>query len=205
MIKINIYSLIFICSLFVSQLAKAQVYEKGNVIVDAYYGGPNLYTGVVKTFYKADQALGNFANLKYNSIGPVGLKFEYLVGAKIGLGIHANYALTAVEGQSVDGGTTYTYEASYSRLRVMPTLNIHMGNSKRFDPYFSFGVGYASRKFKETTDNPNIPELSIKNASPVAFRAEFGMRYFFTDHIGLNFLVGVGGGPLVGGGLSFKF
>ena len=127
------------------------------------------------------------------------------MGAKIGLGIHANYALTAVEGQSVDGGTTYTYEASYSRLRVMPTLNIHMGNSKRFDPYFSFGVGYASRKFKETTDNPNIPELSIKNASPVAFRAEFGMRYFFTDHIGLNVLVGVGGGPLVGGGLSFKF
>src|SRR5687768_3458520 len=118
--------------------AKAQVYEKGNVIIDAYYGFPNLLTSLVKTSYQNSTQFGSTNPVKISSIGPIGGKIEYVLSNRIGLGINVNYANTSVKGDydvMENGKTvTYTYKASVPRLRIMPTLSVHLGNSDKLDP-----------------------------------------------------------------------
>lgn len=174
-------------------------------MIDAYYGGPNLFTSWVKAVYQTADNFGATNLPKISSIGPVGGKLEFLLSQRIGLGVNVNYANTSVSGSYVSNGTTYDYKASIPRLRIMPTLSIHMGKSDKLDPYFAFGVGYGSFAFKEKNSDPNYTGVSFSSPSNFAARAEFGLRYFITDHIGINGQFGIGGGPLVAGGLSFKF
>ena len=196
-------------SLFLCLNAQAQVYEKGNWLFDVYYGAPNLYTATFKGFYN-DPAAG-YINPTATSLGPMGIKGEYLLSSKIGIGLHVNDALSKVTGtyQAYDYSTSsyqnYTFTAKSNVIRIMPTINIHLGNSSWFDPYFSFGLGYNHRSTSlSTTDPSGSQNVTIKTLVPVATRAEFGMRFFFTKHLGANVFVGLPGGALVGAGLSVK-
>ena len=63
---------------------EAQVVEQGKVIVDGYYGFPNLYSSIFKTAYANS---GTELNLKIGSMGPVGIRGEYLISNKIGFGL----------------------------------------------------------------------------------------------------------------------
>jgi outer membrane protein W len=201
--KISILSLValFSLSLF-STRSYSQVYEPGNVVIDAYYGWPNLFTAVVKSAYESDPSFDQ-TDIKIGSIGPLGGKFEYVITPHFGVGLNVNYANTSVKGTTSDG---YAYKASVPRLRVLPTVSIHIGSSTNIDPYVALGVGYSSMKIKETTDDPNYQEgdLDLK-ATPVAFRAEFGIRYFFIPNLGVTGQIGFGGGPLLAAGLAAKF
>jgi hypothetical protein len=196
---------VFLLSGFISQ---AQVYEKGDMVADAYIGWPNLYSSVVKTVFR----LIPDYNVKVHSFGPVGGRFEYLFSPKIGVGLNVNYARNAISGEvnnvydyTTDTLATFAYKASVTRLRIMPTFNLHFGKSERIDPYLQFGLGYASRTFKEETDYPNAPDLKFKKSWPVGYRVEFGTRFYIIEHLGAHVMVGIGGGPIFGIGLSGKF
>ncbi len=91
------------------------------------------------------------------------------------------------------------------RFRIFPTVNFHLGNSERFDPYFSVGAGYSKFKVDVKTDAKDVENVNFTVPGSLALRGEFGMRYFFTDNIGAHVQFGIGGGPLVAGGLSLKF
>lgn len=208
------YLLIFLLS-FILKPAFSQVYEPGNMVVDAYYGWPNLFTAVVKSSYEANKQFIE-EDIKIGSIGPLGGKFEYLISERIGIGLNVNYANTSVKAKIVrselNSGTgtyedvQYNYKASLPRLRIMPMINIHIGSSDKVDPYVAFGGGYSSFNIKETTNDPNYKNGSVNlKVTPVALRAEFGVRYFFTDHFGISGQFGLGGGPLLAAGLAAKF
>lgn len=66
----------------------AQGVKKGNVLVDAYYGFPNLYTTVFKTAYANS---GSEEGLKIGGVGPLGVRAEYMVADKIGVGLDIGY------------------------------------------------------------------------------------------------------------------
>lgn len=189
--------------------SKAQVYEKGDILVDAYYGVPNLMTGIVKTGFNK---LKEIKEVEIGSSGPFGIKGEYLISERIGVGLNFNYATTTVSAVFDRGADTatvfYTYKASIPRFRIMPTVNFHLGNSTSFDPYFSIGFGYRSTRFIGTTDDPILKDQDIPiplSLHPFAFRAEFGCRYFFTQYLGAHAQIGISGGPLLAAGLSAKF
>lgn len=187
----------------------SQVYEPGNIVIDAYYGWPNLYTTVVRAAYESAQ----YSGIKIGSLGPLGGRVEYLLSENIGIGVHANYSTTSVEGlvTGYDPNTgvsrDYDYKAAVNRIRVMPMFNFHFGSSDKLDPYLAFGAGYSSFKIKVTTDDPSYDEstIDLKNPIPVAVRAEFGVRYFFSDNFGAHGFFGISGGALIGAGLSAKF
>jgi len=184
--------------------AKAQVYQKGNVLFDVYYGAPNLYTATFKAAYTDNTY---YTGITTSSLGPLGIKAEYLLSEKIGIGVHFNDAVSNLSATYTDPSTsqTYTYTAKSNVMRIFPTLNVHMGNSSNFDPYFSFGLGYNHRSTTFSVNDPNYTgSVTYKSLVPVATRIEFGMRYFFTDNIGINAFVGLPGGALVGAGLSVK-
>src|SRR3990167_4391743 len=151
--------------------ASAQAVEEGNILIDVYYGFPNLYATVFRNAYANS---GTEENVDINGLGPLGLRGEYMVSEKIG---------------------------------AMVTFNYHfLESNDNLDAYFMVGAGYSNRSFKFTSTDPDyIEDEASGSLIPVASRVGVGMRYFFTDNIGLNLAIGFGQGGIINGGLSFKF
>ena len=183
----------------------AQAVEEGNVLIDVYYGFPNLYGATFKSLYANS---GTELDVKVSSLGPLGLRGEYLVSDKIGVGLDIgfnNSKLTYSEVSSSDS-KTYEYDFKTQKIGAMVTFNYHfLENSDNLDAYFMVGAGYGNRSFTFSSTNPNWTESEIKSLIPVASRIGVGMRYFFTDNIGANLAIGFGQGGLINGGISFKF
>ena len=198
--------------LIISNVAKAQVYEEGKVVIDIYYGFPNIITTYLKSAIdsasrsnSSNQAI--YSNITVSSIGPVGGRVEYLLTNRIGFGIDFSYSNTIAK--YMDPNNPYNYQASVPRWRVVPRINIHLGNSKKFDPYFAFGIGYHSPyKVIYATNDPNYTGPAVSYiplfTNSVVIMSKFGMRYFITDEFGLGVEVGFGG-PLTTGGITVKF
>ena len=192
--------------------ASAQAVEQGNILVDVYYGFPNLYTAVFKGLYANS---GTEENLKIGGIGPVGLRGEYMVADKIGVGVDVGFNNSSIsydEPTTVYNETTgmneirnYEYKFSTKKIGVMATFNYHFLENDKVDAYAMIGAGYGNRTFDFTSTDPNYVTTSVKSLIPVAMRIGAGMRYFFTDNIGANLAVGFGQGGLVNAGVSFKF
>lgn len=211
----KILSLIVLSALFASaNFSNAQVYDKGNFAVDAFYGFPNLLSGLVRT------AASTYETSKVTTLGPLGVTAEYLLTEKFGIGLEATY-------MSINAKYSYTqssyyydnntnnyvttssnvdYEDKYTRLRVLPRVNFHFGNSDRFDPYLTAGIGYANFKSTHTSSDASYSGTGLDFTTPgnLATRVGFGVRYFFTDNFGFMAEGGIGG-PLVRVGLSAKF
>jgi len=191
---------------------EAQVVEQGKVIVDGYYGFPNLYSSIFKTAYANS---GTEVNLKIGSMGPVGIRGEYLISNKIGFGLDLGMnstTLTYSEPTQVYNSTTdtyttmnYDYTFKTQKIGAIVTFNYHFIENDNFDAYFVFGAGYGNRTFDFKSTDPSYSSQSIKGLIPVASKIGFGMRYFFTENIGANLAVGAGQGGLVNIGLSAKF
>ena len=191
--------------------ATAQV-EEGNVIIDLYYGYPNSS----KTFWSVFET-ASVEGYKSTGIGPLGARFEYMIADNLGVGIEGNYVAggaTYTETFSVYNSTddiwedqTYNYELSTTKIRVMARMNYHFVTTDVVDAYVGFGAGYKHKKTTWTTEDPNFDSEfeSGLNLVPVAVRIAVGSRFFFTENIGVNMELGLGGGPLVAGGLSVKF
>lgn len=190
----------------------AQAVEQGNMIIDGYYGFPNLYTAVFQNAYANS---GTEVDLKIGGIGPVGGRFEYMAADKIGVGLDVgfnNSFVTYSEVSQVYNSTTgvyddvtYEYDFRTSKLGVMATFNYHFLNNDVVDAYVMLGAGYGNRTYTFSSTDPNYVESSVSGLIPVASRIGVGMRYFFTDNIGANLALGFGQGGLVNAGLSAKF
>ncbi|MFN3405937.1 MAG: outer membrane beta-barrel protein [Cytophagaceae bacterium] len=191
--------------------ATAQTYQKGNIVVDGYLGGPNFTTGIVRLAYMTSQKFGNENPVSVTGTGPFGFKAEYLITEKIGISGNFNYANTRVSGtirinhpdpETEETTTsTFDYAASIRRIRIMPMLNYHFGKNEKFDPYIAFGIGYNSVRLRETKYNVGGVNLPLGS---YAMRGELGFRYYFIPRLGVSGQLGVGGGPLIAAGLAAK-
>ncbi len=181
--------------------------EQGKFAIDLYYGFPNLWTAVLKNAY--ENSGSTQTNFSIKGFGPVGGRFEYMVSDNVGLGAEVNYSTTSVEYTDVVTSGAhpgiYDYRFAYNRLRIMGAFGLHFGQSENFDAFWAVRAGYAGRTYTQTTTDPDYSAINVKGLSPLAFRTAIGVRYFFTDNIGLNAEIGIGGGPLMTAGLSFKF
>ena len=199
-------TLLFFGMIFLMQLsASAQAVSQGNVLIDAYYGFPDLYRSTLRSAY--DES-GN-TNLKVGGLGPIGGRLEYMLSDKFGLGLDIAYTSATVtydrDTVNTSGPITYQDKVGTKKIGGMVTFNYHFLQNDNLDAYAMLGAGYRQRTwFFESTD-PDYSGDEIKGLIPVAFRIGAGMRYFFTDNIGANLAVGFGQGGLINGGLSFKF
>ncbi len=201
--------------MFLPSAANAQL-EQGNVLIDAYYGFPNLYTTVFKTAYVNS---GEAVNLKIGGIGPVGGRIEYLLSDKIGLGVDVGFNNSTIQysetginqvydpntGLTTDVPYNYDYDFSTKKIGVIATFNYHFVQNEELDAYVVVGGGYGNRSFSFKTNDPSFAEGDISGVIPISGKIGVGMRYFFTDNIGANFAVGLGQGGVVNVGLSAKF
>jgi hypothetical protein len=190
--------------LMITSLAEAQHYRQGQFIVDAFYGFPNFYSrNQYSNFNGQYQNINIRGHVSFTGIGPIGGRAEYMITDNLGFGIDFSYANSAV----TISNNGYYYKFSNERLRILPRLNLHIGDNYKLDPYIAIGFGYYSsiNKFdsndKSYTPNPSVTEPDLY---PLSIRAAAGCRYFFNDHIGAGVEIGLFG-PLLTGGLTGKF
>lgn len=188
---------------------QAQAVQKGNFMLDAYYGFPNLTTGILRAI-----AVGatDDPNLKVTGLGPFGAKASYMVTDNIGLGLDFYYASSGFEYNNTGNDSTgtpfsYNYSLQNPRPRILARFDYHFGVSEIVDLYGSAGLGYSGSRYKLVTDDPifdlsNYALKAIRN--PIAFRMAFGAKFYFVKNFGATAEIGVGG-PLLTVGLSGKF
>ena len=180
----------------------AQALEQGNVIIDAYYGFPNLYSTVFKTLYESSNSTG----LTLGSQGPLGIRAEYLITDKVGFGIDLGMNSSSISYSEADiNNNIYDYKFTTRKIGAIFTFNYHFVENDILDAYFVVGGGYGNRTFKFTSTDPNYIEESVESIIPISYKIGLGMRYFFTENIGANLALGLGQGGLVNAGISAKF
>ncbi len=183
--------------------SNAQAIEEGNVIIDAYYGFPNLYSTAFKAAYESSNSTG----FTLGSQGPLGIRAEYLITDKFGFGIDLGMNSSSISYSEADINTNiiYDYKFSTRKIGAIFTFNYHFVENDKLDAYFVLGGGYGNRNFKFTSTDPNYIEESAKSLIPISYKICVGMRYFFTENIGANLALGLGQGGLVNVGVSAKF
>lgn len=186
--------------------AHAQV-EEGNIIIDPYYGYPNFG----KAFFSPFIDQNDIDGVNLTAIGPAGLRAEYMLADNFGLGIDFIYNSLSgsgtVDSTDFSGNVVRTYDAKIfsRRYRIHLRANYHFVQTGSLDAYVGFGAGTNIRTIGVTSDYPNFNDDSITGALlPVSARVALGARYYFTDNIGFNTELGLGG-PLLSLGLSLKF
>jgi outer membrane protein W len=180
----------------------AQALEQGNVIIDAYYGFPNLYSTIFKAAYESS----NSTDLTLGSQGPLGIRAEYLITDKVGFGIDLGMNSSSISYREADinNNNIYDYKFTTRKIGAIFTFNYHFVENDKLDAYFVVGGGYGNRNFKFTSTDPNYIEESVESLIPISYKIGVGMRYFFTENIGANLALGLGQGGLVNAGISAK-
>ena len=194
----------------------AQAVEEGNILVDVYAGYGTAFNALFRAAY-----LGVDADSKLSAIDAIGVRAEYLVADQFGVGIDFTYSSAKIvdpytktvytydQNGFVTGSTVTPYEQTFStkKIGVMLSMNYHFLENDKIDAYANLGVGYKNRSYAYESTNPAevSEELGVGTVIPLALRVGVGMRYFFTDNIGINMNVGLGQGGWVNGGLALKF
>jgi len=172
--------------------ASAQAVSQGNIIIDAYYGYPNWGRSILGS---------GTSDVNITGIGPLGGRFEYMVADKFGIGI--DFIYNSTNATWTEGG--YDYKIFAQRYRPQLRMNYHFVSTDALDAYFGFGAGGNIRNIGYESTEPGYSGENATGALiPISLRIALGMRYYFTDNIGINTEIGLGG-PTLSAGLSIKF
>ncbi len=199
-----ILPLIALTMMLAPKKSNAQAIEQGKVIIDAYYGFPNLYSTVFKSLYESANGTGT----TFGSLGPLGIRAEYLLTDKIGFGIDLGMNSSSISySEFILGGGNSIYDHKFTTRKIgaILTFNYHFVENDKVDAYFVTGAGYGNRTYQAESTDPNYTEEIIESLIPISFKIGVGMRYFFTENIGANLGLGLGQGGILNAGVSAKF
>ena len=198
----KIVGLIALCMLPI--LSIGQINNEGTFIFDPYYGFPNFGKVFVNDIDNASSDVSTIG------IGPMGIRAEYMLADKFGVGIDFIYnsinGTYQIDSLNFDGSIFQSYDTKLAmqRYRVQVRMNYHFVTNDRLDAYVGFGVGTNTRRFVYSTDKPNAEEYSSSGSLiPVSARIALGMRYYFNNNIGINSELGIGG-PMLSVGVSVR-
>jgi len=218
-----LFKLIIVCVCFATMQGKAQntpsvptsttepvvtsdkkYVRKFKSITDSYYGFPNIYAIIFRPLATLKGATG----VEVKSIGPTGIKYEFMITDKFGIGTDINYSLISVSFTKPKGdstNTSYSYKVSSPAFRSMLAFSFHKSKKKKLDWYSSIKIGYYNRSIKIESTDPGFKAPSLDWPLPIAFRLEGGFRYFPTRFTGIHFNMGILGSALFNAGVSQVF
>ena len=188
--------------------------SKFECFIDMYYGYP--FSQSVETANTFEEVTTSGYSFKAGGIGPAGLRFEYMIADKVGIGAdviyNSNIIKFSAEGSTYNATTdtwstqTNEYEYIMQRVRAQVRLNYHFDiASPNFDPYIGVGAGTNNRFQKILENGVDITEnYFVANFTLLpSMRFALGARYYFSQNVGLNMEIGLGG-PVISAGLSIK-
>ncbi len=183
--------------------ANAQAFPEGSNSISVGYGGVTLLGSISKNF-------DSYTDVNYSGMGPIYFKYEHAMTDNLGLGVNVAYAQNEWSYKYSDtdannNSVTYTETTSRSTYSILARLNYHIGSDDKFDPYLGIGLGYRDATWKYDTTNPDgTTNVDISGLMPFGMELTLGMRYFFTENIGLYAEFGAAKSVLQGG-LAVKF
>lgn len=187
--------------------ASAQSFDEGKSVVTIGYGFPNIITSTFRAAYNTT----SHTNYSFSAAGPIVLRYEYGLSEKIGFGIAVGYSMMSLSYNYQDYNTTgiltnYTANVKWNSPSVGARMNIHFATKDKLDPYFGVSAGWSGNTLTYTDNNPNASKNNTSiSFSPFYFGLGLGMRYYFTDNIGMYVEFGWDKWALMQAGLSFKF
>lgn len=204
-IKLLVFTPILVLLLQNPSTANAQM-EKGDIMVEAYHGWPNLITSLARIAVNT----GAIDNISATGLGPFGGRILYQYEETISVGVEFNYAtskLTWTErfDDGMGGTVDYDYNLEIPRMRFMIRADLTLSNKGTFLPYATGSLGFNYTQFKFTTDDPNaiVDQYDLPNLIPVGYHVGFGVRGFLTTFLALHAELKLGG-PLLSGGITIR-
>jgi len=185
----------------------AQSWDEGKSSVTVGYGFPNLVTATFRSLYNTS----NHTGYTFQAMGPIIARYEYGLSEKIGFGLVLGYSSMSLSYNYEDYNsngvlTTYTEKLKWSSPTVGGRMSIHFATKDKLDPYFGVSAGWSGNTFTWTDNNPNnTTTQSSRSFSPFYFGLGVGMRYYFTENIGLYVEFGWDKWALMQAGLALKF
>ena len=165
--------------------------EKGDMMIDVSYSlaGPKGLTW---------RTIALNTNSDLSQLGPVGVKFQYMASESFGVGLDVSFTSRKGTwdgiGTEIDSNYNYIEEpraAEQTIIRAMIRTSWEIINKKSFQLFWANSVGYRSVNWEGDYEGLELV------SSPLALRTAMGMRYFFTESIGLSLEFGLGGGSSV--------
>ena len=164
--------------------------EKGDMIIDLSYSvaGPKGLTW---------RAISLTSNSDLSQLGPIGVKFQYMTTESFGVGLDASFTSRKGTWEETDfdfygyNDSIVSRTAEQTIVRVMVRTSWEIIHKKSFQLFWANSVGFRSANW--SGDFAGFELVS----SPLALRTAMGMRYFFTESIGLSLEFGLGGGSSV--------
>ncbi|WP_066759303.1 hypothetical protein [Crocinitomix algicola] len=191
----------------------AQVLEAKDLVLELNIGYPNIKPVLGNLGGISHGGFGSVLNEKSRGIGQFTVKSEFLMSDRIGFIASLNYRyfyeFAQREYDIYDGDTDtwsvgrYDYESKWHYFRWLFGFNFHLLRTDRLDTYLGILGG---GNFSLSSFYSNDPNASQQEGFklPLNARVHYGLRYFIDDNWAVNVEFGLGG-PLVNGGVTYKF
>lgn len=214
-----------------SKTTNAQSLESSDIMLNANYGVPHLYRGIVKIAANRADFKTRFAGTlevsDITGLNPISIKGEYGVNEYFGLGLSMGFwtinfnVKDYYNLQNQNQGTiikdsvdTYTFKISSKSFGIRPNLHIPL-KSRSNDIFFGLGLGITKNKLTigfASTDAGRLAkafgkdlEYSLSLPGGIYFAPSIGYRHYFGEYIGLNFEFGYEKGALLQAGVVIRF
>jgi hypothetical protein len=212
----------FFCGFF----CHSQSVKKGDLMLNANYGVPHLYKGIVSVVASSDQFKNQFDGTvelsPITGINPMSFKAEFGINKWLSMGLSGAFwaikfgvtdkynVLHAGQVTGTDETDTYKFRISSASFGIRPNFHIPLENRKH-DVYVGMAFGITQNKlnidFSSTDVNKVYPnfnyDLSLPGGTYLA--PTLGYRYYPSEYVGANFEIGYEKGALLQAGVIVRF
>ena len=197
-------SLFFALFMVISSISQAQIYPQGSVNFSAGYGVVSYGNLVLK----AVETTLDLKNVTTNLTGPIYLKGEYAVADNFTLGLNINYSKTSasftLDSVNVVGKYKGTLGLRSTSALLRANYTIPFAED-RAGFMLGGGIGYRGFRASYSDNKPETPvDGGISLPVPVTFELTMGLRYYFTENIGVYVETGITR-SLLQGGITARF
>jgi hypothetical protein len=181
---------------------QAQIYPKGTTNFSVGYGAFS-YGNIILNLITRD-----LKDVNINKFGPLFIKGEYAVADNFTLGLNVNSSSVSsgFKLDSIQYVGNYKGDFSLRSTSIIARANYTIPFAEDKAGFMiGGGIGYRGARLSYTDDNPQTPvDGGFSLPLPVTFELTFGVRYYFTQNIGLYVESGITR-AIVQGGITARF
>ena len=167
--------------------------------------GYSFFNNIIKN------SLETYSDVEVKSVPTIALTYDFALTDNFSIGVAGAFQNVSGEftNQYIDQNFDIQTEIAttkVSRLNIALRPLFHYGDGDRLDLYSGIRVGYLIRNVETETNDELLNVLGDLDGNRFALGlVPFGMRYFFTDNLGVNMDIQIGTPYVVSGGIAFTF
>ncbi|MDB4162031.1 porin family protein [Bacteroidia bacterium] len=167
--------------------------------------GYSFFNNIIKS------SLETYSDVKVKSVPTIALTYDLALTDNFSIGVAGAFQNVSGEftNEYIDQNLDFQTEIAttkVSRLNIALRPLFHYGDGDRLDLYSGIRVGYLIRNVETETSDELLNVLDELDGNRFALGlVPFGMRYFFTDNLGVNMDLQIGTPYVVSGGIAFTF